>query len=113
MSRSAPITVIVETPSQEYWGDQADLITVEASTERERDGVLSDKEWFEEEWNSSGEYLLWEPGEIVEIGGRPGFGKRYKVVGTLWSEQDYWGEWDGGFDIDSCEEIGNEESKGW
>lgn len=61
---------------------------------------LTDLEWLEEELQHCGDVAryLWGGEE------RPSSEPEFTVLGTVWAYQDYWGEWDGGFEFERIEE---------
>lgn len=85
---SGLLVVTIEMPPEEWCNDPVELVSVEGDTKSPRDGVLSDVEWFKEEWSCVGTHLLYDEAEP------PAYGQRHTFRGRLVSSRDYWGEVD-------------------
>lgn len=87
VSCSGLLTVVIEMPPPEWEEDGPELISVEGSRESEGPDVLSDVEWFEEEWSNVGLALLCDEKDL------PADGKQHTFKGRLVVQTcNYYGE---------------------
>ena len=84
-SATGVLIVTIEAPPPEWSGDPYSLVSVKGSTHKSDPTLMSDVEWFLEQWSICGEDLF---------GGVPADGKEHTFRGRLVCTCDYWGEWD-------------------